>query len=511
MKESAKTMQTTSGAQVIPVGSNRESGMSRLLVRVLVSLLLFCAVEVYESVHLSSLTDPDVWLHLRTGLWILQNHAVPHTALFSQSAQLPWIASSWGFDVLLAVIYKLAGLRAVPLTLMAFNVALAVSAFLLARRLGRNFVVAVLLAIAAQCALPALRPLPYVISIVCFSIELQLLFVSRRTGNVRILYWLPLLFVFWVNLHVQFVYGLVILCLFVAAAVAEDLCRRSGFGWCQTQLAAIPLRPIGVVAALSFAATLLSPYSSHIYEVVLRNSRLAVYIADEHSLNFRQSQHYLLLLLAMAAYFALGRRRSIDLFQLSLMAAASMLAFRIQGDAAFLAMASIAVIADASCPTGNIEALPKLNLGDRETLATAVLLVVVTAVAASHIPSSQEMLLNRMGESLPVRACDYIRQNRLPNPVFNEYRWGDFLTFYLPDYPVAIDDRTDLYEEETINRYFAETNGKSPLDSDPSFVNAQTILLSTDSAMAQALPTMPGFTAVYRDSVATVLVRTEVK
>ena len=504
-------MQTTSGAQATPACSNRKSGLNLLPVRVLVLLLLFCTAEVYEAVHLSSLTDPDVWLHLRTGLWILQNHSLPHTAVFSQSAQLPWIATSWGFDVLLAAGYKLAGLRVVPLTLMAFKVALALSAFLLARRLGRNFPVAVLLAIAVQYALPALRPLPYLISILCFSIELLLLFLSRRTGNVRILYWLPLLFVFWVNLHVQFVYGLMVLGLFVAAALTEDFCRRSGFGWCDTRLAAIPVRTIGAIAALCFAATLLSPYSYHIYDVVLRNASLAAYIADEHAMNFRQSQHYVLLLLAMAAYFALGRRRSVDLFPLALMVAASMLAFRIQGDAAFLAMAAIAVIADASCSAGKIESLPRVNLGNREAVVTAVLLVVVTALAASRIPSSQEMLLNRMGESLPVRACDYIRQNRLPNPLFNEYQWGDFLTFYLPGYPVAIDDRTELYGEEIITRYFEETNGKAPLNSDPFFANAQTILLQANSAMAKALPTIPGFKTVFRDSLATVLVRTGVK
>ncbi len=504
-------MQTTSGAQVTPARSNRSGGLNLLPVRVLALLFLFCTAEVYEAVHLSSLTDPDVWLHLRTGLWILQNHAVPHTALFSQSAQLPWVASSWGFDALLAAGYKLAGLRVVPLTLVAFKVALAVTAFRLARKLGSNYPVAIFLAVTLQYSLPALRPLPYLVSIVCFTIELQLLFVSRRTGEVRILYWLPLLFVFWVNLHVQFVYGLMVLGLFVAAAFAENLCRRSGFGWCNTRLPAIPVKPIGVITALCFAATLLSPYSYNIYAVVLRNARLAAYIADEHAMNFRQSQHYVLLLLAVAAYFALGRRRSVDLFPIALMVAASMLAFRIQGDAAFLAMAAIAVIADASCSAGKLEALPRANLGDRETLATAVLLVVVTVLAASHIPSNQETLLNRMGESLPVRACDYIRQNRLPNPLFNEYRWGDFLAFYLPGYPVAIDGRTDLYGEEIITRYFEETNGAAPLNSDPFFANAQTILLPANSAMAEGLTTISGFKMVYRDSLATVLVRTGVE
>ena len=150
-------------------------------------------------------------------------------------------ADDVGADGLLAAGYKLAGLRVLPLTRMALSVMLAASAFFLARGLGRSFPLAVLLALAAQFALLPLRPLPNLFSFVCFAIELLLLFASRRTGNVRLLYWLPLLFVFWVNLHVEFVYGLVVLGLWVAASLAEDLCRRSGLAWFVSTPASLPV------------------------------------------------------------------------------------------------------------------------------------------------------------------------------------------------------------------------------------------------------------------------------
>jgi hypothetical protein len=496
----------TPESQTAPVRSTRMDAPAASLVRVLAMLLLFCAAAVYESLHLSSLTDTDVWWHLSTGLWILQNHAVPHSGLFSQYPNLPWIASSWLYDLLLATAYKLLGLRALPVMLMLGKVALAVSAFLLARSRSRNFPFAVLLAIAVQCAIP-LRPLPNLCSIVCFALELAFLFQSRRAGDVRILYWLPLLFVLWVNLHIQFVYGLVALVLFLAATLVEDISRRSGSTWCDSQL---PLLPVGVVAAVtvfSIVATLLSPYSYRIYELVIQNATPAGYIADEHAMSFRQSQHYVLLLLAMAAFLALGRRRSRDPFKLSLMVVASMLAFRIKGDAGFLAMASVAVIADAFF-TKEIGSLPRSpeRRAHWEMPATILLLAVVLVAAACRFPSRQT-LLNRMGENFPVRAADYIRENRLPDPLFNEYVWGGFLTFYLPGYPVAIDGRTDLYGEEIITRYFKVTRAEVPLNTDPTFAAAQTILLPADSAMAIALAKFSDFKAVYGDSIATVLVR----
>ena len=499
-------MSTNIGSQVNTVRSPRNAGAA-FPVRVLILLLLFSTAAVYEAVHLSSLADADIWWHLSTGIWILQNHAVPHSGVFSQYATLPWIASSWGYDVLLAAAYKVIGLRAVPMTLMVLKVAFAVSAFLLARGSRQSFWLAVSLAIAAQCSLLNSRPLPNLCSYVFFAIELALLFQSRRTANARPLFWLPLLFVLWANLHVQFVYGLFVLALFFAAALAQEICRRFGIVWFG-EAPAPELGTIGAVAAVSVFATLLSPYSYHVYEAAIQNAGLAAYVAEQHSMNFRLPQHYVLLLLAMAAFLALGRRRSLDLFNISLMIASSAVAFRVQRDAGFLALAAVAVITDA-CSTEKCEAEQEAGppLGKWEKLLTAGLLAIVCVAALGLVPSSRDALLNKIAKSLPVRASDYIRENHLPAPLYNEYQWGGFLTWYLPEYPVAIDGRRDLYGEEINLRYFQVTSAEVPLNSDPTFAGAQTILLPASSPMAEGLATIPDFKMVYRDDLAMVLVR----
>ena len=212
----------------------------------------------------------------------------------------------------------------------------------------QNFWLAVSLAVAAQCALLDSRPLPNLCSFVLFAVELALLFQSRRTGNVRSLFWLPLLFVLWANLHLQFTYGLFVLGLLFADAFVEEICRRSGLIWFDsTDAPALPLGTLGAVAALSVFATLLSPYSYHIYEAVLQNATAVAYIAEHHAMNFRHPQHYILLLLAMAAFLTLGRRRSRDLFKIGLMIVSVVVGFRMQADAGFLALAAVAVIGDS--------------------------------------------------------------------------------------------------------------------------------------------------------------------
>src|SRR5271155_4517228 len=113
-------MSTNSGVREASVPTIFRSLSRNVPVQVAALLLLFTTAAWIESAHPSALADPDVWWHLSTGNWILQSHAAPHYGLFSQYSNLPWSDSSWLFDALLATAYRLMGLRALPLLLMAF-------------------------------------------------------------------------------------------------------------------------------------------------------------------------------------------------------------------------------------------------------------------------------------------------------------------------------------------------------------------------------------------------------
>ncbi len=504
-------MSTNSSVRQAAVPSELLSVSHSVPVQVVALLLLFTMAAWYESAHLSAFADPNVWWHLSTGNWILQNHAVPHYGLFSQSSTFPWTDSSWLFDVLLATAYKLIGLRALPVLLMAFKVAIAVVTFVLARGSRLNFWPAVFLATAAQYAMPALPPGPVVCSIALFAIELHVLFGARRTGNVRPLFWLPLLFLLWVNLDIGFMFGLALLILFSAVAFGEKIGRRSGAVLSKGQRPAVPPATAATVLGGSFVAAFVSPYFFNSIAAASEELwRLVPYVQNLHAISFRHPQDYALLLLAMAACFSLGCRRSRDMFQIILMIGCLALAFTRQRDIWVLVLASVAVIADW-LPISTIPVERNDDLRWKQTnLATAgLVLIVLIVVVISRVPSSRETLLSKVGETFPVRAGDYIRANHLPPPIFNAYDWGGFLTWYLPEYPVCIDSRTALYGDETNQRYFNVTTAEIPLDADPSFANARTILLRKDSPMAVALSAVPQFRVAYQDDVAMVLLQNE--
>ena len=480
--------------------------------RILVLLLLLTVATVCAAFSLTALLNGDIWWHLRTGLWILQNHAVPRSGLFSQYIDRPWVDSSWGFDVLTAGAYKLLGLRAFAVLLMGFKLALAAVTFLLAGGWRRCFWCAILLSATAQYVITDLLLRPILFSILFFGVELFLLLQSRRRGDLRPLFWMPVLFFLWANLDGQFLIGLLLLGLYVAAEVTEFLLRKSGVSSFPAPVHS--LAKVSAIAGLSVVATFLTPYPFQLFPSTFQTTYSKVLFVDfqeMQAMDFRRPQQFVLMLLVMAAFFALGRQRSRDLFKLGAMGIFLVLAFRVQRDVWCVVLPAIAIIADA---VADWRREPEPHNGSQpwkwEKPLLAVLVLVLSLAAIVRLPGSTA-LMNQASRAYPVKACNFIRTNQLPGPLFNTYYWGGFLIWYLPEYPVSIDSRLSLYGEEINERYFKVTGGTQRLETDPSFTHARTILLERNSGMLKALTTLPAlrdqFRVAYQDDVATILVR----
>ena len=481
------------------------------LLRVLILTALFSAAAIYELVKLFALATPEVWLHLRTGLWILENRSIPHTGLFSQSSILPWIDSTWGFDMLLAVAYHLFGLRAIPIVLMVLKAALAVVTFLLARAGRINFWGAVVLSAIAQFVISSLQPLPYVFSILFFAIELWLLVRSRQTGKTKSLFWLPALFVLWANLHAQFVCGVLLLILFLISLLLEAGLRKSGMGWLSERLQPVGIKQAGIATSLSILATLLNPYTFHVWSV-FKSLYSAVgfeHFSEMSSMNFRHPQQFALMLLVMMAFLSLGRRRRLEIFELLALFGATLIAFRIERDGWMAVLVAVSVLSEG------LRFLPHAIASEGavkirwERPMSVALTVVAVSVACLLVPPAPA-LMDKVSKNFPAKACDYIVANHLPPPLFNSYVWGGFLTWYMPQYPVTVDSRVELYGEETLSNYFDIVSGKELLESQPMVARARVLLLEKDSAISKALMNLPGLKAqyslAYEDEMAAVFV-----
>ena len=473
-------------------------------IRIPVLLLLFTVAAVVEAGRLTSLSaiaGADVWWHLSSGLWILEHHTLPHGGIFSQVADGAWIAASWAYDLLLAAGYRLLDVRAIPVLLMGFKAALAVVTFMLAGGLRGKFWPAVGLSAIAQYVLGAVPPGPTYFSILFFGAELWLLLESRR--RPRALLWLPGLMLVWANFDVQFGDGVAVLLIYMAVLAGE----RFGLG---ARAHSSDFGRAAAIVGIAIAATLVTPYFYRPYGVFFATtfSSANQYLGDFLAPGFRQPQDYVLMLVAMAAFLALGLRRSRDPFAIAVLVACVAASFYSKRDIWLVMLAALAVIGEAMVPERE-ESPEPVQSSRALRIAVAAAVVVLAAAAVIRIPRSRDALMTKVSEGYPVAACEAIRERHLGQPLFNAYEWGGFLTWYLPQYPVAIDGRNELYGADFITEYSKVMNADVPYTEYPALTGAQTILLPKGAIMAGALGSLPAFKVAYSDDAAVVLTRTE--
>ena len=452
--------------------------------------------------------DYDIWWHLKVGDWIVAHLAVPHTGILSRTAaSRPWVAYSWGYEVLLSRAYAWFGLVGVGVFGTLLTIAVAYAVYWMARRLSGQFWLALVLsAIASAGFLFNGMPRPFFFSIILFCMTLTLLLEASRSGRVEGLYWLPLLFAIWANLHIQFVYGLLVVGIFVGVNLAQRCATRLGIAPGFLAAPTLPAGKLIVLLAACTIATLIGPNFYHPYEAVYAygKSKFAYSIIIElQALSFRGASHYIELMLTAAAFFAVGWQKKLDAFKLALLAVASVIAYRTMRDAWFICIPAVACI--ASLPLAESQPDRSDTWWEKTIVAAAVASVLLAfSTGADFTPRGLDRAISAQ---YPVNAVNFLRRNPLPGPLYNNLNWGGFLMWYMPEYPVAIDGRNDLYGDQLDQIFFnSEIAGKS-YATDPYLNEAGVVLLDSQLPLAKILTVDSRFNLVYRDAIATVFAR----
>ena len=455
-----------------------------------------------------SVLDLDIWWHLKVGDWIVQHRAVPHNGLFSwTAADRPWVAYSWGYEVLMSRAYACFGLVGIGIYGTLLTLGVAYSIYWMLRRLSGRFWLACILAVVTSSAfLFNLMPRPVFFSMMLFCVTLALVLEAHRTGRVQLLYWLPLIFLVWANLHIQFVYGLFVVALVMAVNVAQRLAARFGFAPSWLLPPKLPAATLAVVFGACVIATCIGPNSYHLYGVILQYAHAKVpyrMIMELQPLSFRAGSHYLELLLMAFAFFAVGRQSKVDAFKLLLLSIAGAVAFRTMRDAWFICIPAAACIADSL--------VDETERQPNETWLAKVVVAAVVGLALLLFARSTDFNTRGLDRAisgfLPVNAVNYLRQHPAPGPLYNTIDWGGFLTWYMPDHPVAIDGRTDLYGDELEELFFNTANGADSYVNDPYLNQAGVVILQKSNNLASILVSDSRFQLVYQDALAAVFVR----
>jgi hypothetical protein len=487
---------------------NRPGGFfDRRPLRVLALALLLTIIAAPSLLPKFSVVDNDIWWHLKVGDWILEHSAFPRTGILSRTAaDRPWMAYSWIYEVLLSFFHSKFHLMGIAVYGLLLTLAVTYSVFWMTRRLsGRFWGPSLLGTLCCAAFLFKIYPRPAFFSMMFFAISLTLFLEARRTGRLELLYWLPPLFLVWANTHVQFIYGLFAAGLFVTLNLVQDWASHRGLATDFFHSPLLPSRALLVLLGASVLVTCVGPYSYHLYFVIFNYATAKfpyAHIAEFQAFRLRTYTDFVQLSLALVAFFTLVRRRPWDPFLLILLFVATIVGFRTARDAWFICLPATACLAEALRSS-----TPEPGETIIEKTGVAVVLVVLIFLYARLLNVNTPNMRLSIASHYPVQAINFLHDHPQPGPLYNTFNWGGFIAWYLPDYPVAIDGRTDLYGDAIDMRFYKSENGDPSYMDDPYLKEARLVVLPRQTPLARLLSSDSRFTLIYGDSLSMVFVK----
>ncbi len=460
--------------------------------------------------------DSDLWWHLRTGEEILQSGKPILTDLYSFTRYgSPWINHSWLGQVVLAGLYRLGGYT----TLTALVAGLATLSLMLMYRqmsappLWR----AVVIILAGLVCAPLWTARPQLFSLALFAVLLTLL-PAFRAERLSPFFVLPPLFALWSNLHGGYALGFLLL----GATLAGQVMER----WL-TPAQAPSWRGIAHLAgasALGFLAVALNPNGVNMWKIPFQTVGVQVLqqaIPEWASPDFHDLTQQPFLWMLAGLLLALGvsrqRRNAETLLPVLLFTATALMARRnfapfALAAAPLLASAGWEALQTAFAPLSPY--LKRYSGGSRPVRASLrrsinLASVVVLAFAAflkAGLVSHPALVEGAIRQHYPADAAAWIAWHRPTGNLFNEYAWGGYLIWRLPQVPVFVDGRTDLFGDDLLNEWLTIVTADEGWQNALEKHDIQMALISPDAPLRRALK-QAGWQEPYSDPVAVILVK----
>ena len=479
------------------------------LVVVVLFILLF-------AMALRTPADTDMWWHLGAGRAIVTTGHIPFADTFSFTVRgKAWVDVQWLAQVGMYEARRLGG-DALLAVLTAALVVIAF-AFVYPQMEGGPFLRAFVIVLAALASSVIWSPRPQMFSFALLGVTSYVVYLFKWRQVNRLWVLIPV-FVLWANVHGGYALGLMLVGAIIAGEVINHIAGH-------TAAEVLSWRQIGVLAgvgSLCGLALLVNPYTFGTWMLPFRTvgiRTLQGFIQEWASPDFHSlyEQPILWLLFALLAAVGFSGRRW-DWSDL-----VSVLVF---GYSAFLARRNIAPLALVIAPVLSRQARPiiesvsariKLPASARQELNPALSgalnwLIVALVMAAALLKCGAALLPQALEkarrEAVPVHAVEWLRQTspHVAGPMYNSYNWGGYLVWALPEEPVFVDGRTDVYDEflpQYVQVMFVRPGWQEVLDR----YGVRLALIERDSLLATMLATQPEWRLVYSDDQAAVFVR----
>lgn len=405
---------------------------------------------------IANLSSVDLAYHLRAGDEILGGGGIPRTDTWTYTAAgAPWLDQQWGAQAILAAVYRVADWTGLVILRAALVGLLFGLLFLACRLRGADIRRAAWLTLAAfLISAVALALRPQLFGMVLLAATLVI--IAGRHRWPRLLWLVPLLVVAWANLHGSFFLGPVV----VGLAWLEDLHDRRPAAWRTLAVA--------VVAAL---AAFINPFGLEVwgYAVGLStNSEVTARITEWQPTSLRIVPGILFFGSALVVATLLARRAgAVTWPTLAWLGVFFVIgAYAIRGVAwwplgAAYAVAGLVASVPVGAPSEATTVRTSRATSRINTFIVAALVVVGIILLPVWRPTDPGLRapVGVVGHAPPGVTAALRDIARPGDRLFNPQPWGSWFEFALPDVPVALDSRIEVFPPQVWDDYAAVTDG----------------------------------------------------
>lgn len=410
--------------------------------------------------HPINLVTADLGRHIKNGELFFETwHPLEHNFYSYTEPEYPALNHHWGSGAIFYLVWRVTGFTGIQLFVIALNSAAFLIAFLLAYRCAG----AGIAALAAIFMIPLLAERtelrPESFSYLFVMLFFLVLWRSRESNGTRALWLLPALEIAWVNLHIYFFLGpLLVLAFLAEALLVRNMRRARQLVWICAAIAITTLvSPFGFAAAIA-PFTILREYG---YLLVENQSVWFLETMLPGNPNYRIFKIAFMLLLASFVPYAFPRVRArMGSWQSATASMALALGVSAMG---WLQLRNFALFGLVALPllAGNAGALFRAQAKKYEmqlsALAAAILVFAIMAMMAGGMqkffPYARPFGLGLIpGNSA---AADFFRAHDLKGPIFNNYDIGGYLIYYLfPQERVFVDNRPEAYSVDFFKKIY---------------------------------------------------------
>ncbi|MBL8049861.1 MAG: hypothetical protein JNM46_01445 [Anaerolineales bacterium] len=416
--------------------------------KTVLKLVNFISITLIFILLTRTTIDADLWWHLRAGQMMVEQKQILLTDIFSYTRfGAEWVNAFWISEILLYAIYSIGGYFGLTFFVAITGVA---TFYLISRRLSGNpFLNGFILILAAITAAPIWGPRPQILSF--FIIAL----LDDWLINKRPRWFLIPLFAIWSNIHGGWIWGFLLLIAHSAGEFIEQLISQEK-NWSE-------IKNLIGWSALSALAIGLNPNGLAIWVLPFQQINVSLQIQEWLSPDFHQIAFHPLLWMIFLLLLSASFSKKQNWSQLFKTLGFAYLTFFSQRNIALFAIVAVPLLFDWMNATlqnfqRDTRLKPTVDLPRPLRLlinSTLVFALVVTALGNTYLVSQPE----KVDSNYPIRAIEWIKENQPQGNLFNSYNWGGYLLWTLPEYPVFIDGRADLYGNEIINQWHAVVSG----------------------------------------------------